>query len=80
MSASQLAEAIEKHFKAKGLAQGHIHPFLRDLLRTIPDYKEAGQVNSRLRLLGWDDMNVDYRTLELAEAYFDSGMVSNELH
>jgi hypothetical protein len=77
---SLLAGAIEKHLMEKGLAQNHINLFLKDLTRAISDSNESLSIKDRLRILGWDDMDVDYRTMELAEAYLDSGTASSELH
>ena len=77
---NSLVEVFERHLKRKGLARDHIPSFLRDLAETITEYHELRKVNSRLHLLGWDDLDVDYRTMELAEAFFDSGDLPSQGH
>jgi hypothetical protein len=34
-------------------------------------------VNNQLHLLGWDDFELDYRTLELATAYIETEGLKN---
>lgn len=68
-----LVEAFKKHLEAKGLERDLIPSFLRDLEEAITESREIRTVNSRLHLLGWSELDVDYRTMELAEAYFDFG-------
>ena len=77
---NELKAVIEKHLKAKGLASDQIESFLRDLDRVLMERNEPLQVTARLHLLGWNDFDVDYRTMELAEAYFDSNKAVSELH
>lgn len=68
-----LVDAFKRHLEAKGLDRDFIPSFLRDLEGAITESREVRLVNRRLHLLGWNDLDVDYRTMELAEAYFDSG-------
>lgn len=49
--------------------------FIRNLAKTISVDPETSilQVNDRLHALGWDDVELDYRTFELATACFEAG-------
>ena len=77
---NQLATAFEKHLMTKGLALNHVASFLRDLQRTLMEHNQLPDVNTRLHLLGWNDMDVDYRTVELAEAYLNRDKALGQLH
>lgn len=77
---NQLAAVFEKHLMTKGLALDHMASFLRDLDRALVVYNEPLHLNTRMHLLGWNDLDVDYRTMELAEAYFDSDKMFGKRH
>lgn len=65
-----LLERLEK----KGIEPCTVHGFMKDLANTIllsPDVNLL-QVNERLHLLGWDSVEMDYHTLQLAIACFEA--------
>ena len=66
----QIMNILEKRLKEMGMELNAISPFIRDLGRVLSTDVPAGlsELNQRLRALGWDDLEVDYRTLELATA------------
>ncbi|MBN1849674.1 MAG: hypothetical protein JW932_13940 [Deltaproteobacteria bacterium] len=75
-----LAIVFEKHLMTKGLTLNHMASFLRDLDRALMVYNDPLHLNTRMHLLGWNDLDVDYRTMELAEAYFDSDKMMRASH
>ena len=70
---NQIMKGLIKHLERKGLEPGVIPAFLRDLSEALMDSQDLWQINSRLNLLGWVEFEMDYRTLELADACVDSG-------
>jgi hypothetical protein len=49
-------------------------PFLRDLLKILESYPDLNpdMVNSKIQLLGWNGVAVDYQSLQLALAWMES--------
>ena len=70
---NQIMKILIKRLEGKGLEPGVIPAFLRNLTQALLDSQDLWQINSRLNLLGWDEFELDYRTLELADACFESG-------
>ena len=64
-----LMDKLEK----KGIEQSIIPRFIKDLLNSEFNDPTMSlyQVNSHLRLLGWEDVQLDYHTCQLAIAYFE---------
>jgi hypothetical protein len=71
----QLKRVFLDRLEKKGLQPELIPAFLRDLahIAIVEKNSELRQISRRLHLLGWDEFQLDYRTLELANACFDSG-------
>ena len=67
---NQIKKVFLRHLERKGLEPDVIPAFLRDLSEALLDSQDLWQINSRLNLLGWDEFELDYRTLELADACF----------
>jgi len=65
-----LIERLQK----KGMEPYLIPPFLDNLSKSLgAEPKESRfQLNERLNLLGWGEIDLDYRTLELATVCFES--------
>jgi len=63
-----------KRLEEKGLEPSIVHGFIRDLANTIlPNHHmDLIQVNKRLHLLGWNNFELDYHTLQLAIACFEA--------
>jgi len=58
----------------KGIETDIISFFIRDLktsfsIYPLSDYREIGSV---INQLGWDDIELDYQTFQLAKAYFET--------
>ena len=70
---NQIMKVLIKHLESKGLAPDVIPAFLRNLTEVLVDSQDLWQINRRLNLLGWNEIELDYRTLELADACFESG-------
>ena len=73
----ELSKDIEKNLicklKGKGLVNNLIPRFIKDLSYSfhIDPYVSLSDVNDRLHFLGWDDVELDYHTLQLAKASFE---------
>jgi len=68
----ELIIILIKRLEKKGIEPIMIYSFIRDLANTIVanPYMNLLQVNKQLHLLGWDSVELDYHTLELATACF----------
>ncbi len=70
----QLISILIKRLEEKGVEPCTVHGFMRDLANSVllsPDVNLL-QVNERLHLLGWDSVEMDYHTLQLAIACFEA--------
>ena len=70
----QVIRILIKRLEKKGIEPNTIHGFMRDLANTIllSPHVNLLQVNERLHLLGWDSVEMDYHTLQLAIACFEA--------
>jgi len=70
----ELIRILIKRLEKKGIEQGIIHGFIRDLANTIlvNPHMNLLQVNKQLHFLGWDGFELDNHTLELAIACFEA--------
>ena len=70
----KLLTILINRLEKKGIEPSIIHGFIRDLSNTIVvnPYMNLLQVNKQLHLLGWDSVELDYYTLELATACFEA--------
>lgn len=70
-----LIEKLEK----KGIEQNIIPRFIKDLLNS--EFNDPAislyQVNNHLHLLGWEDVQLDYHTSQLAIAYLEDNRLTN---
>ena len=78
---SQLAQILVERLEKKEMEPCIIPGFIRDLANTVlinPDMSHFA-VNRHLHLLGWDDFELDYHTLQLAIACFeDEGLAISQ--
>ena len=72
-------QALIRKLKEKGVEESLIPGFLRILANAlmISPSMSAGHLNQRLSYLGWDDVELDWRTMELARAFFEAKGISN---
>ena len=70
----ELIIILIKRLEKKGMEQGIIHGFIRDLANTIlvNPHMNLLQVNKQLHFLGWDGFELDNHTLDLAIACFEA--------
>jgi len=75
----QIAQILMERLKNKGMEPGIIPGFIRNLANTLSVDPNTNLflVNNHLHLLGWDDFELDYRTLELATAYLEAEGLEN---
>jgi hypothetical protein len=71
---SRLLKILINRLGKKGIEPNMIYGFIRDLANTIVVKPSMNllQVNKHLHLLGWDSVELDYHTLELATACFEA--------
>ena len=64
---------LSKQLEKQGIELNIIPRFIKDLFYSFLDNPAINlfQVNDRLRLLGWIDINLDYHTYQLAKACFE---------
>ena len=71
---SELTHILVDRLEKKEMEPGIIPCFIRDLATTVMINPHMGHlaVNRHLHLLGWDDFELDYHTLQLAIACFEA--------
>jgi hypothetical protein len=75
-------QLVVERLEQKGMEPSLIPTFIKNLAKTllVNPQESLFQVNARLQFLGWGDVELDYRTYELAEACFESeGLNSTRL-
>ena len=67
--------------KEKGVALHTIPRIIKDLTISFSDNPSLNlfQANTRLHLLGWDDVKLDYHTFQLAKANFENDSMKHLL-
>ena len=68
-----IEETLINELKGKGIENNIIPRFIKDLayfFRIDPSVS-LSDVNDRLHFLGWEDVELDYHTLQLAIASFE---------
>lgn len=72
--ATEIKRSLIKQLEKKGIAIPIMPRFIEDLRRSLSGDPSLGltQVNSHLHFMGWDGVNIDYHTFELAKAYFEN--------
>ncbi|MCF8044483.1 MAG: hypothetical protein K9J83_01385 [Desulfarculaceae bacterium] len=71
-------KALICKLKEKGIEESLVPGFLRTLANAlmINPSMSSLQLNHRLKYLGWDDVELDWRTMELARAFFEAKGIS----
>jgi hypothetical protein len=69
---NEIMKVFITHLKKKGLDLRMIPVFIRDLAHAINNDDTLWKINRSLHLLGWIEFEMDYRTLELADACLES--------
>ena len=73
---NQLTQILIDRLEKKGMESEEIPGFIRDLANAlfVNPHSNHLHLNEQLHLLGWDDLDLDYRTLEVATACFERGI------
>jgi hypothetical protein len=73
ISCSSTYTILLRNLESKGMNGKALRRFAKDLMFsfTMNPAMERSEINKRLHVLGWDDIDIDYRTWELAKASFD---------
>lgn len=71
---SHIKHILTKRLEKKGVDKGKIPGLLRDLANFdfLNPHVNLLYVNERMHYLGWNDLKMDYHTLQLAIACFES--------
>ncbi len=71
---SEHKQILTHRLEKKGIAKNTIPGFLWSLKSCLLDNPDMNhwQANERLQFLGWDDFDLDYHTLQLAIACFET--------
>lgn len=81
-SLSQHKQILINRLEKKGMEKNAILGFILSLKSYLLDNPNMNhlQINKRLQFLGWDEFELDYHTLQLAIACFESeGLKSLEI-
>ena len=71
---ADIEKTLINELKGKGIGNNIIPRFIKDLAYSfqIDPSVSLSEVNERLHFLGWEDVELDYHTLQLAIASFES--------
>ncbi len=71
---NQLTQILIERLEKKGMESDVIPGFIRALANAllVNPHLNHLHLNEQLHLLGWDDLELDYRTFEVAAACFES--------
>jgi len=72
--AIDIERSLVQRLEKKGIAIPTIPRFIKDLTNFFADdhFMSLTQVNRHLHLLGWNGVQIDYHTFQLAKAYFEN--------
>ena len=75
LNMSELEEKLFYRLERGGVNRAMVPGFLRNLANTRKRHSPMNhsQVQAQLRYLGWNDIELDYHTWQLAEAYLGPG-------
>lgn len=73
---NQLTQVLKERLEEKGMGSGEIPGFIKDLTNAllVNPHSNHLHLNEQLHLLGWDDLELDYRTFEIVTACFERGI------
>ena len=66
--------ALYQNLEKKGMPQGMIPGFLRSLLNYVltDPHMDHLEINHRLQIMGWNEIELDYHTFELAKTWMEA--------
>ena len=70
---TDIGKTFINELKGQGIENNVIPRLIKDLAHSfqIDPYVSLSEVNDRLHFLGWEDVELDYHTLQLAIASFE---------
>ena len=73
---NQLTQILIERLEKKGMGSGEIPGFIKDMTNAFlaNPHLDHLHLNDQLQMLGWNDLDLDYRTFEVAEACFERGV------
>jgi hypothetical protein len=73
-SISKFKQMLVDHLEAKGLEKDTIPSFIRSMRICFANDPKMNHLkaNRRLQFLGWNDIEMDYHTLQIAIACFEA--------
>ena len=73
MQQTDIEKILLQELEKKGIELGMAPRFIKDIINAFLEdpYLSISQINDYLHNLGWISFNLDYRTYELARAYFE---------
>jgi len=79
--ASDISEALIQRLKEKGIESQIVKRFIKDLIYAFGSHPEITpfELDSYLHRLGWNDVNLDYQTYQLAKACFEDSDLKNSM-
>jgi len=77
----EIEKILVNELKGKGIDNDIIPRFIKDMAYSfqIDPHVSLSDVNERLRFLGWEDVELDYHTLQLAVASFERDQSQQEM-
>jgi hypothetical protein len=71
-----IIRALIERLAAKGMELSSIPAFIRNLANALAAHPQMSlpELNRRLHMLGWNDIELDVYTLQLVLSSFDSGL------
>jgi hypothetical protein len=73
-SVDNLFEVLLQRLRREGVTMPSLQLLVKDLMNSfaLNPAMECGELNNRIHLLGWGDVEVDYHICELARAAFET--------
>jgi len=77
--AIDIERSLIQRLEKKGISTAIIPRFIKDLRNSLSDdpCMSLTQVNRHLHILGWNEVQIDYHTFQLATAYFENDSTMN---
>ena len=80
---SRVKHALVESLEKKGMAQAMIPGFLKSLSNyySADPHMDLPQINHKLQSIGWDEIELDYHTFELAKTWLEAeGLDAHQHH
>ncbi len=70
----EIKERLEQQLEKMGLSHHMIAGFLKSISNFFNDHPDMdlSEINERIRYIGWDGIEMDYHTLQLAKTWHET--------